>query len=209
MTEKEIVTWLDQYGVEGYTLVPDPEYGFIVDVLGDVDLHAKNLDYIPVKFNVVSGNFNCSHNHLTILKNCPEEVQGFHCGYNRLTTLEFSPKIVTHYFYCHDNLLTTLKGAPQSVGERFHCSNNQLLNLEFCPKFVGESFYCHCNKLNTMEYIPDSISGEFWCKINPELGDYQGIEIFADIKKISNIYKEQKLLDNAILKSIQAKVQKI
>ena len=92
------------------------EYSIVngrVDVDGDCKLTAKCIK-LPVKFNKVSGNFNCSS--------------------NQLTTLQGGPTSVGEGFYCSNNQLTTLKGAPQSVGGEFYCrydSNLPLLRLLF------------------------------------------------------------------------------
>ena len=59
--------------IEGtYTINPDGSY----DVIGNVYLHNKGLTKIPVKFNMVTGYFNCSENKLTSLEGCPKEVGG-------------------------------------------------------------------------------------------------------------------------------------
>ena len=76
-----ITKWLDTIGVENYTINPD----WTIDVKGDVDLSNKNLIEFPdyIKFNHVSGQFDCAGNQLTSLKGCPASV-----GYS---------------FYCHSN----------------------------------------------------------------------------------------------------------
>ena len=65
LPKKEIIAWLDNYSIENYTLVTDQEHGFIVDVADDVAISLKGLKTIPIKFNIVNGNFNCGSNHLT------------------------------------------------------------------------------------------------------------------------------------------------
>jgi hypothetical protein len=45
-----------------------------VDVDGTVDMRNMNLTEIPVKFGEVKGEFSCSYNNLTTLKNCPTSV---------------------------------------------------------------------------------------------------------------------------------------
>lgn len=57
---KSITNWLDKYGVENYKLVKDAQYGFVVNINGNVYLGHKNLTILPVKFGVVSGYFYCS-----------------------------------------------------------------------------------------------------------------------------------------------------
>lgn len=125
-TKKEIEDWLNEHKVENYTLIPDEKYGFVVDVNGSVDLFGLNLKCIPIKFNMVTGDFYCSDNNLTNLK--------------------FSPVNVGIGFFCSGNKLTSLKYCPKEVGGRFSCGDNKITNLEFCPEKVGNGFYCFGNK---------------------------------------------------------------
>ena len=45
-----------------------------IDYNGDVDISNKKLDIIPLQFNIVKGNFDCSDNKLTSLKGAPKNV---------------------------------------------------------------------------------------------------------------------------------------
>ena len=70
-----------RYGIENYTINPDGS----IDVDGNVDLSMKKLTKLPLKFNKVSGFFNCSSSQLITLEGCPKEVGGsFYCEYNKL-----------------------------------------------------------------------------------------------------------------------------
>ena len=89
-----------------------------MDVDGLVNLKFCSLKYIPVKFNVVSGSFDCSN--------------------NKLTTLENSPKTVRGSFYCGNNQLISLKGAPKTVGDNFFCGLNPV-------KFTKEQVRAVCD----------------------------------------------------------------
>ncbi len=80
-----------KYNIENYTINPDGS----IDVNEDVDLYNKGLTKLPLKFNKVNGDFNCSYNKLTSLEGSPIEVNGsFYCNNNKLTSFEFSPKII-------------------------------------------------------------------------------------------------------------------
>ena len=155
--KQQIIAWLKKHKVKNYTLVPDEQYGFIVNAIGDVDLSDRKLFSIPVKFNAVTGGFYCSNNRLTSLEFCPQTVgNGFHCDNNQLISLEFSPETVGSHFSCNNNQLTSLEFSPQTVGGNFHCSENRLISLEFCPQIVGDSFYCENNpELKEIQEITD------------------------------------------------------
>jgi len=124
-----------------------------IDYNGDVDLRELNLTEIPFKFRMVRGHFSCSHNQLTTLENCPEEVGGgFWCDNNKLATLKGSPREVGGDFSCTNNQLTTLKGSPREVGGHFSCSANKLTTLKDAPQKVGGYFRC----MNTTPPLPQS-----------------------------------------------------
>jgi len=100
-----------------------------VDVDGNVIMIDMNLVKIPIKFGKVSESFDCSHNHLTSLEGCSDEVGGsFNCYNNHLTSLEGCPDWVGRDFSCSKNHLTSLKNAPDYVGGKFLCYNNSLKN---------------------------------------------------------------------------------
>jgi len=111
------------YGITNYTINADGS----IDVDGDVNLYRCGLTKLPMKFNHVSGNFNCR--------------------WNQLTSLEGSPQSVGDNFNCSWNNLTTLVGTPQSVGGDFECSYNKLTTLEESPNNVGGSFNCDGNPI--------------------------------------------------------------
>ena len=97
-----IKSWLDEMGVENYTINDD----LTIDVKGDVFLDRINLKEFPsyIKFNRITDNFYCHHNQLTSLVGCPSQVAGgFYCYYNRLTSLDGCPNQVGVSFYCSDN----------------------------------------------------------------------------------------------------------
>ena len=103
-TEESITHWFKDHNIKNYTLILDSKYGFIVDVDGGVNLSNKNLTHIPIKFNHVTGDFDCGVNQLTSLEFCPSSVGGaFYCDHNQLTSLEFCPSTVGGDFYCNHN----------------------------------------------------------------------------------------------------------
>ena len=81
---------------------------------------------LTIKFNKVTGNFNCAGLNLISLDGCPKEVGvNFDCDHNKLTSLEGAPEKVDEDFFCNSNKLTSLKGTPKEVGGRFFCMNNK------------------------------------------------------------------------------------
>jgi hypothetical protein len=97
----------------------------LIDIDGTVEISAKELKRIPLKFCHIKGSFFCQNNQLTTLEGAPQSVGG--------------------NFYCYSNQLTTLEGAPQSVGGYFNCWNNKLTNLKFLPKEIGGKIVCNNN----------------------------------------------------------------
>lgn len=113
----------EKYNIRGYTINTDQS----INVDGDVDLFAQELTQLPLKFGVVSGNFDCGSNKLTSLEGCPRHVGG--------------------NFDCQNNLLTTLAHNPESIGGNFNCNDNQISSLEYCPESIGGNFFCCNNEL--------------------------------------------------------------
>ena len=75
-----------------------------IDVAEDVYISYKGLTELPLRFNKVSGNFDCSNNNLTSLKGSPRWIGGyFNCINNKLTSLDLSPEFVGTDFYCRYN----------------------------------------------------------------------------------------------------------
>lgn len=123
--------------IEGsYTINSDGS----IDVDGNVELYGKDLIKLPVKFNIVSGNFNISQNNLDTLDGSPEHVGGdFYCYENILTSLKYSPKYVGKYFHCSENKLTSLEYSPEHVGGRFMFYDNDIWNFNGIGVVKGES----------------------------------------------------------------------
>ena len=94
MTEQEIHSICKKYEIKDYTINMDGS----IDVHNSVYLNGRNLTEIPLQFNYVWGNFNCSNNRLTSLKGCPKRLLGqyFQCQWNLLSNLEYFP-IVEDY----------------------------------------------------------------------------------------------------------------
>jgi hypothetical protein len=78
----------------------------------DIDIRSRKIKEFPeyIKFNIINGHFNCSHNYLTSLSGCPRHV--------------------SDYFACINNQLTSLEGCPKFIGGKFYCYNNKIIFTE-------------------------------------------------------------------------------
>jgi hypothetical protein len=130
-TREEVIEVCNRYRIENYTINDD----LSIDVDSYVYLDKEGLKYLPLKFNYVSGNFNCVDNKLVSLEGCPQTISGS--------------------FNCSDNDLESLKGGPQTVNEDYDCSNNTLNTLKGCSQTVGGYFNIYNNKLTDLEYFPE------------------------------------------------------
>jgi len=151
------------------------------------------------------GDFHCSHNQLTSLEFCPQEVGGeFNCCDNKLTSLEFCPKEVSGSFDCYKNQLTSLEFCPKEVGGDFYCFNNQLTSLEFCPKEVGGDFYCFNNQLTSLADIHKHLkkmNWTFYAHGNPIKSNVIGLMLVAGCKEVKLDNKEVMNIMNKHFKS--------
>ena len=115
-TREEVIELCERYRIKNYTINDD----LSIDVDGDVNLSYGNLEYLPLKFNYVSGNF--------------------YCNDNALESLEGSPQTVGGGFQCSQNELKTLEGCPQTVNGNFLCFGNELKDLEYFPEVSGNVY---------------------------------------------------------------------
>lgn len=106
-TREETQAWLDEMGVVRHTIRDD----LTVDVESSVDIAYQDLSHIPVKFGVVSGNFDCSGNHLANLAGSPRQCKGFWCNGNQLISLDGAPDKCVD-MACGGNRLTSLNKIP-------------------------------------------------------------------------------------------------
>lgn len=151
-----IEQWLMSYAVRNYTIVEDGIYGFVVNVDSDVDLFAKELSFLSVKFNCIEGNFNCSYNQLLSLAGCPEIVSGnFNCSWNKLTSLEHCPSSIGGSLFCEMNKLSSLIGCPDVVRGDMIANSNNLMNLSGAPSKVLGVFDLKDNFIGSINVLPE------------------------------------------------------
>ncbi len=209
--KKDIIAWLDSYGIKNYTLVPSTKYGFVVNVDGDVELSYKKekifyknrfvhyvyrfrikrfvnawgpcnkkIKFIPVKFNIINGDFAARSNEITNMRSMPKRVKGrFNLFYNKLKNLKGlpkkidgsielglnkienligSPKVVYGNFSVeHNYKIKSLVGGPEVVEGTFVVDTNCLTDLVGSPKIVKYSFCCRSNCLTSLKGISEHI----------------------------------------------------
>lgn len=171
-TREEISEFLEKelrLNRNSYDFMPDNSVKVYESVSFKYFLHGnKRLFYLPVRFNEVAGNFDCSKVGLVSLEGCPENVEGhFDCSENNLRSLKYGPKEVAHNFFCNKNQMTNLVGGPITVGGNYDCSNNKLVSLKGVPRVLEAGFYAHRNKLKTLEFVPKNIKGDCAFDYNP------------------------------------------
>jgi len=179
-TREGVIQVCEKYEIKNYTINDD----LSIDVDDNVHLGFKMLEYLPLKFNYVSGDFYCNNNELKTLEGCPQTVNGvFSCHHNQLKTLEGCPQTLDGDFNCSENKLKTLEGSPQTVGGYFACYDNGLKTLEGSPQTVNGNFNCSYNELKTLEGSPQTVNGNFFCFGN-ELKD---LEYFPEVSGIIDL----------------------
>lgn len=152
-----IITFMDEYNIDNYIINDD----MTVDINGDIDISGNDIIDFPFKFNRVIGDFDCSNNLLTSLKNIPNYISGScYLFENNLTSIDFMPEIGDNLSLSF-NYLTSLKGCPKRVNGSFYCGNNKLLSLRGCPEYVGGYFGFICNKVSSLRWICQTGTGYF------------------------------------------------
>lgn len=163
-TRQETINWLEYIGVDAYEI----DDNLVVNVLGDVNLKNKNLDYLPVQFGTVTGNFYVNKNNLITLKGSPYVVEGnLDCSENNLVNLDHFPQKLGKSCFCNNNKLTTLEGCIDSINGKFYCGNNELPSLVHGPQTVTDNYQCFKNKLEDMAGVASVIGGTLYCSNNP------------------------------------------
>lgn len=191
-TKEEIKKWLDEMRIKNYTISKNLK----VDVDNDVDISIKRLEFIPVQFKHINGNFYCNNNKLTSLKGCPEEINGkFRCDDNQLTSLKFGPFIVEGHYECEHNKLTSLEGCPDLINGNFRCNNNKINTLKYCPLKIEGHFFLGDNELKNLEGCCPKIGDGFYLENNcleslkgcPDVPDGTLILFDNNIKNLKDI----------------------
>ncbi len=108
-----------------YSINPDGS----IDVNGNIDLKHLHLHKLPLRFNYVDGNFDCSSNWLISLEDCPRHITGyFDCSDNILTSLEGGPVVnKSYYYYCQIESLISLDGYVGSYNQLVCYNKNNLV----------------------------------------------------------------------------------
>jgi len=125
--ERSIIQLCTIYRIKNYIINDD----FTIDVTnGDVDISDCSLTELPLRFNRVEGNFNCSSNQLTTLDGCPQYVNGdFRCDSNELESLINGPKFVGGIYYIQNNLIQTLDELKDVEFNYIEVENNCIANI--------------------------------------------------------------------------------
>jgi hypothetical protein len=107
--ERDIHQLCMKYNIRNYTINGD----LSIDVDGNVYLSFSDLEFIPINFNYVSGDFACYQNELVSLEGTPKKIGG--------------------NFNFYQNKLVSLQGCPNEVNGGFSCDENNILSLEHLP----------------------------------------------------------------------------
>lgn len=157
-TKQKIKNWLEKHIVQSYEINND----LSVIVFSDVFLSDKNLEEIPIVFEKIYGNFDCSHNNLIKLP-IIKEIQGaLYAKNNQLISVEEIGK-VGKMINLNNNQLTCLKGLPRTVNGNLYISENNLKTLKYLPKKIDGSLDCSHNPLLSLNYLPEKIQKNFYC----------------------------------------------
>lgn len=125
--EEDIAIWLYEMGIDNYDFNED----LSINVDDDVDLSRKNLLYLPVQFNTVTGGFYCSFNLLTTCAGFPRKFAlNVDASGNKLTNVEGMPKRIGSHCNLKHNNLTSIKGLENiEIHGELILSHNPLTDL--------------------------------------------------------------------------------
>jgi hypothetical protein len=179
-----------------------------VDIKCAFRIHVvTKMDYLPINFNIVDGEFDISGLDLISLEGCPKIVNGgFNCNDNELESLKYGPEEVYGYYSCRYNNIKNLEGSPLYIRDGFDCSSNPLQSLKGCPKPEHLSISClRCQKyLRDITDLPINVAinilrndGDSWLNyLNPNvLDEYIDLHLQKDssLLKIFDKYMSKDL----------------
>lgn len=159
-----------------------------VDVFHSVILNNKKFRNLPVHFNSIQGDFECSHSYLTSYVGMPKYVGGSFSISSKTPdkapkTLEHCPEFVGLSYDCSACGLTSLVGAPKEIGFKLRNNSN----------WDGR-FVCSINNLNNFTGFPEIVNGPIWCSNNKELTSIIGLPDGYDLMNLSLDVKKQGLI---------------
>lgn len=223
-SKEETIAWLKKYKIKKYSFIYDTVNGLMVDCAQSVNLDLCRLEYIPVKFNEVTGDFICSRNKLRTLCNSPRIVTGlFDCSDNPLINLEGGP-VKTYNFFAmkctlkslvggtfdvagnynvDNNELTNLKGAPRIMNGWFSACHNQLTSLEGCPETINGFFRLTHNQIEDLQFFPKKVNGQIVLFRNEGLGSIQEKIKFQEFYDVHLAHKERSEISNIIANTVK------
>lgn len=157
----EVIQWLEKMDINLYSIEENKDtlspFKFTVSVRNNVNLKKKGLTYLPIQFDVIEGNFDCSNNQLISLLGSPKEVHGvFDCSYNKLTSLQYAPTKIKRDLEASHNEIVSLEHCPHIMGS-YSLSNNKIKSLLGLPNCIYDSLYIYNNELENLEYCPKKI----------------------------------------------------
>jgi hypothetical protein len=216
--KKDIIAWLKDNIVHPYTIHRD----LSVSVHGDVQLELK-CDYLPVRFNVVYGDFYIVESPIRSLEGCPKVVKCELCLYGLpnivdlkglpkcedifindcegLKSLEGSPNRVRTYKVT-DCSIKSLKHSPRYISHVFDVSLNPITSFIGGPEYVGYSVYANRCSLRSTKGFPKGVK-ETICLRNNNLKKLVDMpnktnDLYLDDNKIKTFEGFPKLIGRSI-----------
>jgi hypothetical protein len=136
-------------------------------VNGNVHVTRQALTTLENMPEIVTGDFNCSHNNLQNLNGLPKEIGGnLNISFNKIKVLKNIQSDIKGNFICSNNQIESLNGSPTYVRGNFDCSSNLLDDLQGSSLQVFGDMNCINNELNSLRGAPDEVQGTFDCSNN-------------------------------------------
>ncbi len=203
-----IIAWLSKFRINNYNLVFDEiNQEYVINVDGNVPLHAYKLDILPFKFGKVTGDFDVAINCLDCLNNCPDYVGGsFSATDNNLTDLKYLPKFIGKHIYLYNNNISNLEGLPTKVNGDLYLQNNKLTSFEHISREILGKLIIHSNNIQNFDFFPEYVANKINLNYNIKLKPLSCIENFSQLQKELNYID---LTNNLPTNHYQTKKRKI
>jgi hypothetical protein len=164
-----------EYDPNSVMVEPDDQGHMAVTVHGSiyargVMINSENSHSIPVKFRLVTEDFNLIGRSITSLQGCPSVVEGnFNCTRLGLEDLEGGPASVDGDYVISRCRIKSLKGMASKIGGDVFLRGNALTNLRGLPENMPMAYLgCEENPLTSLEGLPPGL-GTIELSYDPEL----------------------------------------
>lgn len=173
-TKEEIAGWLLKNEIRKFKILDD----LSVDVEQHVNIYNSDIEFLPVQFNEIHGDFLITSSLFTL----------FGC-----------PDYVSRNFVMSSNKIQSLVGGPTKVLKNYDCSRGDLKSLNGLASQINGNLDFSRNNVTDIEVLLEAdIRGKIECRGNVYLEKMYRICNSDDMHQYISAHKQKKLLEKEV-----------